>query len=133
MLIDTGPLVAIVDRRDGRHRECLNALKRTSGPLFTVWPVIAEAVHLLRRVPGGAAGLFNLIDAASVAVPNVEFDLAWLREFFDRYDDQRPDLADACLVQLAEMVGTRRMFTLDVKDFRVYRVSGKVFEIVPLD
>ena len=57
MLCDTGPLVAIVDRRDVHHKACLSALESIpQGSLITTWPCLTEAMHLAWRAGGVAPG-----------------------------------------------------------------------------
>lgn len=101
--------------------------------MVTVWPVLAEAVYLLRSVDGGAEKLLTLLEVARVQIAAQPLDGAWMKRFFSKYSDQRPDLADACLVHAAETLGIRHVFTLDRRDFAVYRVSGKMLEVVPVD
>ena len=46
-MIDTGPLVALIDRSDPHHRDCGEALAGIADPLGTVWPVLTAAMYLL--------------------------------------------------------------------------------------
>jgi predicted nucleic acid-binding protein len=56
----------------------------------------------------------------------------WLDAFFTRYPDQLPDLADAALMLLADRDGVDRIFTLDRRDFRIYRtLDGNALDILP--
>ena len=47
VLVDAGPLVALIDRSDARHAECVEVLESIHGPLVTVWPAFTEAMYLL--------------------------------------------------------------------------------------
>jgi predicted nucleic acid-binding protein len=59
-------------------------------------------------------------------------DIAGIRERMDRFQSLNPQLADACLVHLAEREGIDTIFTLDRRDFSVYRTGrGKAFRLLP--
>ena len=47
----------------------------------------------------------------------------WLMNFYERFGEHAPDLADAVLVYLAERDGVEMIFTLDFQDFAIYRTS----------
>ena len=66
VLVDTGPIVAILSGRDQYHRVCVEALKEMPGPLFTCWPVLTEAAWLLRRDWKAVEKLLNSIGAGFV-------------------------------------------------------------------
>jgi predicted nucleic acid-binding protein len=125
ILVDTGPLVAILARRDAYHEVCIEQLQRLPPPLFTCWPVITEAVWLLRRYPPAVqrllgsfdTGLLRLLELDGSAIP-------WIARFLDRYRKLRTQVADAALVYLAEREGFETVFTLDRRDFSAYRLTG---------
>jgi hypothetical protein len=125
VLIDTGPLYAIFDKRDRYHGSCLHTLKELGDAgIVTCWPVLTEVVHLLERAncTNAVNGLFNLFETPQWRV--LELDdgaVPWLRSFMSRYGDRPADLADAALCYLAESRGITAVFTLD-GDFSVYRI-----------
>lgn len=132
VLVDAGPVVALIDRRDNNHARCVDALRTIGDPLVTVWPALVEAMYLLDTWPEQAA-LWAMIEAGPIALaPLGDEDVPRLRELMTKYRDLPMDLADAALVQVAERDGYRRIFTLDRRDFEVYRVAGRErFTILP--
>jgi len=95
---------------------------------------MSEAMHLLNNIGGHFAQdvLWSYIMDALVAIhESVLAERARMRELMSKYKDTPVDLADASLVSAAEVLGVRRIFTVD-SDFVVYRLTGKLsFEIVP--
>lgn len=125
VLVDAGPFVALIDRRDDNHARSVDALKEIREPLVTVWPALVEAMYLLDTWTEQAA-LWSMIQAGPIAIaPLGEPDLPRLRDLMSKYRDQPMDLADAALVHVAERDGYRRIFTLDSRDFEIYRVAGR--------
>lgn len=126
VLLDTGPLVAILSQRDDYHRVCVEQLRELSPPLLTCWPVLTETAWLLRKEPftiqrlfqGFETGLLKLMALDETAAP-------WIATFLYRYRELGAQLADACLVYLAEHEKIETVFTLDRRDFSVYRLSDK--------
>jgi hypothetical protein len=133
VLADTGPIVAILSRRDQYHRACVEALRDLPGPLFTCWPVITEAAWLLRRDPTAVQQLLNSLDAGFLELlPLTTADAKPIASILKKYRDIRIQLADATLVHLAARDGLDTIFTLDQRDFSVYRLpKGKPFRILP--
>ena len=122
-LIDTGPLVALFDPKDAGHQRCVQALKSIRGHMHTTVPVLTEAFHMLDPGSQGSAALRAFISKGGVSV--WWLDQALLRrafELMDRYADHPMDLADASLIVAAESLRTRRIFTLDRRDFQAYRI-----------
>ena len=122
-LVDTGPLVALFDSKDREHDRCVQALKGIRGPLRTTVPVLTEAFHMLDPGSQGSAVLRAFMSKGGLSVWWLDStSLPRAFELMDRYADHPMDLADASLIVAAESLNTRRIFTLDRRDFRVYRV-----------
>ena len=133
LLLDTGPLVALLNARDRDHRRCTAALEEFRGVLLTTEPVLTECMHLLGRIHGGPAACLAFFDRGGAQlVPQSRDSLARCGDLMRRYADVPMDFADATLVALAEETGARRVFTLDRRGFLAYRPGGRGgFEIVP--
>jgi uncharacterized protein len=133
VLVDTGPLVAILSRADEHHETCVAALEEIPQPLLSCWPVITEAAWLLRGYPGAVQRLLGSIDGKFLQLlPLAGAEAAAIGSHMRKYDDLRPQVADAALVYLARREGIRKIFTLDQRDFYVYRgVRRRAFEIIP--
>ena len=136
ILVDTGPLVALFDRKDGQHQRCVRALKVVQEPIRTTVPVLTEAFHMLGPGSVGSDRLREFVLKGGLSV--WWFDGAMLArafELMDMYSDHPMDLADASLVVAAESLGTRKVFTVDRRDFEAYRVRRGhrhyALEIVP--
>jgi uncharacterized protein len=133
VLVDTGPLVAILSPDDAHHERCVSELHKMPKPLLSCWPVITEAAWLLRKSPRAVGQLLSNTDGNFLALlPLTGKEGLAIAELMKRYEDLRPQLADAALVYLAGRERIRTIFTLDQRDFSVYRGNGKrSFEIVP--
>lgn len=132
-VIDTGPLVAIVRSREKAHEACVKALKGLRVPLLTCWPVLTEAAWLLRTESEGRKALGGLIRSGSVRLVELDEEaLYWILDFLDRYASAGAQMADAALVYLAERVGIDTVFSLDRRDFSIYRTTdGRALSLVP--
>lgn len=122
VLIDAGPLVALLDRTDDWHRACVASLQALTSPPITVWPVLAEASHLLRASDQAQSRLLHWVEQGSIRLaPLDRDDVPRMRELMAKYRDLPMDLADAAIVRVAERERIGRVFTIDQKDFRIYR------------
>ena len=134
-LIDTGPLVALLDKGQGEvHQKCVAAQKNLVGPLLTTWPCFTEAMYFLQQLRGweGQAALWDFVGRGALFLhaPSDE-ETARMRALMEKYQDTPMDLADASLVALAESHGLKRILTLD-SDFYVYRINdSEPFEVLP--
>lgn len=102
-------------------------------PPISVWPAITEAMFLLRETANGQSALLKLLEEGAVVVaPLGTEDVGRIRELMTKYRDLPMDLADAALVRVAEREKIRTIFTVDRRDFALYRPKrvGK-FRIVP--
>ena len=133
VVVDTGPLVAILRESDEHHERCVVALSESAKPLLTCWPVITEAAWLLRNEAGAVRSLFEVL--ASDAVRVVELDdkaISWVGQFLERYSSSKAQVADAAVMYIAERHGIDAVFTLDRRDFSIYRLSsGKPLRLLP--
>jgi hypothetical protein len=133
ILVDTGPLVAIFDNEDAHHEACVQVLEGLDGPLYTCWPVVTEAAWLLRHSPRAVQRLLgsintNFVELLSLAGSEAEAVAALMK----KYESIRPQLADIALVYLAGRDGIETIFTLDHRDFSIYRANRRrSFHIIP--
>ena len=124
ILVDTGPLVALFDPQDRDHQNCRNILKKIRTPLVTTVPVLTEAFHLLSPSSQGSDRLRDFVLNRGMSVwffEQASVERAF--ELMEQYADQPMDLADASLVVAGESMGTRRVFTIDRRDFETYRLK----------
>ena len=120
VLVDTGPLVALLSRTDHHHAACIRQLNTLQTPLLTCWPVLTEAAWLLRHNPLAVQRLLESTSTDFLRVLELDDSAGpWLATFLNRYQDLGAQLADACLVYLAERENIGTVFTLDRRDFSV--------------
>ena len=134
MLVDAGPLIAIIDDRDDDHIRCVDALRGIAGTLRTTWPVLTEAMHLSWRRGDWPAQqrLWQLVERHQIDMVATNDDtIRNVAELMQRYRDAPMDLADATLVEAAELTGDRIILTLD-SHFHAYRLSrNRRFTVLP--
>jgi predicted nucleic acid-binding protein len=125
--------VALIHADDRHHASCRDALERIREPLVTVWPVITEAMYLLDFSAVAQDALWRLLERDAVKIlPLDAGDVPRMRELMRKYRDLPMDLADAALVRAAERERISRVFTIDRRDFEVYRPRGiRRFTILP--
>ena len=133
VLTDTGPLVAILSATDQYHEVCLQTVQSLRGPLLTCWPVITEAAWLLQSSPGAFERLLRSISDGIVEIlPFAGKEASGVVQIMKQDGSLRPQFADAVLVYLAARENIRTIFTLDRRDFSVYRSGRKgALRIVP--
>jgi predicted nucleic acid-binding protein len=128
VLIDTGPLVALLDRSDDHHQEVVGVLETIGDQLVSVWPVLVEAMYLLSFSWQAQNALCEMFETGAVRLLLLdESDIPPMKNLMEKYRDLPMDLADAALVRVAEREAIRRIFTLDRRDFGVYRLARKGF------
>jgi len=135
ILTDTGPLIALLDKRDNYHQNCIDALN-TMPPetLLTTWPCFTEAMHILGAVGGYRyqSFLWKMVEDVKLKLHDLTFsEIEEMNQSMEKYQDTPMDLADASLVVLAESMKFRQIFTID-SDFHIYRLSnGSMLEVIP--
>ncbi|HUK26648.1 MAG TPA: PIN domain-containing protein [Terriglobales bacterium] len=121
VLLDTGPIVALLDPTDSFHRRCADALAEVRAPLVTCEAVITESCYLLRRIPGAAEAVLHSVVTRDFLIPSGLSEAAvGVRRILVKYRDRKIDLADAVLIHLANEFETCDILTLDC-DFEIYR------------
>lgn len=121
VLVDASYLIAIYNRSDPFHRQCMQVNNSLTRPLVTCEPVIAEALHMLGRKPEAAVSILASIQQQLLLVPfNLSQSISGVAELMEKYSDTPADLADACLIHMADELNTGDILTLD-SDFRHYR------------
>jgi uncharacterized protein len=123
--------VALLDRSEQHHRECVDALSALEAPLITCEAVIAESCHLVRDIEGAAAAILENVDRGLFQIPyRLAGDASGVLKLLRKYADVPMDFADACLVDIASDYRTGRILTLDT-DFRIYRWGrNRPFELL---
>ena len=121
ILLDTGVIVALLDRSERFHSQCVEVLSELSGALVTCEASVAEACYLLRGVLGAPEAVVANVRSGVFQIPVRLIDQAKsVENLLKKYRDVPMDLANACLVDLADRLETGRVLTLD-GDFEFYR------------
>ena len=133
LLIDTGPIVAIMLDSDEHHEACVEQLRGIRGTLLTCWPVITEAAWLLRAYPEAIRRLLASFHGRPFELASLdETDLPAIAAILAKYASLGIQLADASLIHLANREQIESIFTLDRRDFGVLRLAhGKKMRLIP--
>ena len=133
VLLDTGPVVALLHAKDSHHPRCRQFLDHFKGEFLSTEAVLTEAMALLERVPRGPSAVLDFfLKGGAALVPQSRQSLERARELIEKYADVPMDFADATLVVLAEELGTGDIFTLDRRGFRTYRWGrNRAFRLYP--
>ncbi len=120
-IVDTGPLVAFLDRSEARHAWVSDQMRQLEPPLLVCEAVLAEAMFLLAGMPEAQDALLGLLDNGALRIGMHPGDhTRAVRALCRKYRDMPMSLADACIVRMAELFEGHSVFTLD-SDFAVYR------------
>lgn len=132
ILLDTGPLVALLSRNDANHQRTRQIFAQCAPPFRCCEAVVAEACFLMQKVHAAgpaevvalaARGVFEIAIAANEHWPNIE-------ALLKKYSNRPISLADACLIRCAEIHQESRILTFD-SDFRVYKwARHKKFDLL---
>lgn len=130
VILDTGPLVAAIDRRDRFHEWVKMEWNIIEPPLLTCEAVLAEACFLLQNVYNGKQAVISLINTKAIQIPfRLNEEVVQIGELLNRYQSVPMSLADACLVRMAQQYEGSFVLTLD-SDFRIYRKNRN--EMIPV-
>jgi len=132
VLLDTGFIVALLDRSESLHKTCARTIREVQAPLVTCEAVITESCYLLRNLSGASEAVIENIAAGIFQIPfQLSRETAAVKQLLRKYKDRQIDLADACLIRLADQLATADILTLD-RGFAVYRWGkNKPFRVLP--
>jgi predicted nucleic acid-binding protein len=132
VLCDTGPFVSLIDSNDSSYAKCRVEFGRFSGTLTTTWPVLSETLYLLTKQHLRELLWQFIFNGGVDIVGPLTGDLPRIRALMAQYADLPMDFADASLVVAAERLNLRRVFTLDRRDFLLYRPRNvAAFDVFP--
>jgi predicted nucleic acid-binding protein len=121
VLVDTGVIVALLDRSERCHARCVTILEDLERPLVTCEAVIAESCYLLRGLPGAPETVLQNVERGVFQIPfQLSRTAASVRSIMRKYRDLPADFADTCLIHLADELNTEDILTLN-GDFKLYR------------
>ena len=134
VLVDTGPLLAFYSEEDSYYETCRQQmLGLPLGKTYTCWPVIVEVAYMLRKRPQQREDFFESITKGYLAIIHLSArDLDPVKDIFTKYHDHAIDLADACLLHLADREEINTVFTLDRRHFEMFRkANGDALQLLP--
>jgi predicted nucleic acid-binding protein len=132
-LVDTGAILALLDRDDEWHHACVEAFRSVSFPLLTTEAVMTEVLHLSIRDFGRIGPAWELFDSDLVTLASLtDADLPDVRALMSQYEDHPMDFAAATLVHVANRESISLVLTIDHNNFETYRLAGnKRFTVRP--
>lgn len=132
-LIDTGAILALVDREDACHESCVDAYNHNRLPWLTTEAVLTEAFYLVRRNLRDDRAVWTLLRSGAIRMSAIaDEELPQIQALMAQYADRPMDFADATLVHLAARERLTVILTIDRDDFETYRLPGrKKFTILP--
>ena len=132
-VLDTGPWVALIDRSEARHAECVQWLKNFSGSLYSTEAVLTEVIYLLNfSTKAQCAAIDFVLKAVVEIVPASIESLRKAKNLMKKYADLPMDYADASIVCLATETGMQNVVTFEERNFTIYKLPKKKgFKIMP--
>jgi predicted nucleic acid-binding protein len=137
-LIDTGAILALLDRTDRWHQPCVDAFQQFRLPLITLPLITSDAVltellHLVGDDRRETEAAWKFILSGAVALMTIgDPELRDVHTLMSRYGDPPMDFSDAILVHLAKRESLTTIFTVDHSDFEAYRIDGqRRFRVLP--
>jgi len=134
-VIDTGAILALLDRNDRWHERCKSAFSQMRLPLLTSQAVLTELFHLVGDGRAEVDSTWKFVRSGALTLGTIEdAELPHLRTLMSRYWDRPMDFADATLVHLANRESLNVILTVDQADFATYRLEGnRRFRVLPVE
>ena len=132
-LIDTGAILALLDRTDRWHDSCVDAFHQLRLPLLTSEAVLTELFHLVGDTRSEMEAAWRFVRSGALVLGTIEnAELQHVHGLMSRYWDRPMDFADGTLVYLAKREFLSVILTVDHADFATYRIEGKrQFRVLP--
>jgi predicted nucleic acid-binding protein len=129
VLVDTGPLVAFLNKRDRFHDWTAAQWNQIAAPMLTCEAVVSETCFLLSGIKSGSNRVIQLIQRKILRISfHLEEHIDPVNKLLIKYQSVPMSLADACLVRMSELHSNSSLFTLD-SDFNLYRKNGR--QVIP--
>lgn len=120
-ILDTGALIAFLNKADRYHLWAVETSKTISPPLITCEAVLAESFFLIEKAGGGMWTLFDLIEREIVSISFSFSEMSNdVKKIMNKYADLPASFTDACLVAMSTVYADHKIFTTD-SHFQVYR------------
>ncbi|MCL2266351.1 MAG: PIN domain-containing protein [Treponema sp.] len=125
ILIDAGPLIALFDTDDNRHKRTHDFLYKYQYSFISTLAVFTEVSHMLDFSVKAQCDFYEWVMYKGIIISDInQHDMPRILELTKKYADLPMDFADATLVVSAEKTGIREIISLD-KDFDIYRLPGR--------
>lgn len=130
VIIDTGPMVAFLNKSDRYHDWALQQFSQLKPPFLTCESVISEVCFLLRNNEQGVQNTLSMLKRNLLQIDfDVQAEIAAVQSLMKKYSDIPMSLADACLVRMSEQLSESIVVTLD-SDFKIYRKNKR--NVIPI-
>ncbi len=134
VLVDTGPLIAFYSEEDSYHAACKKQMQMLPvGKTYTCWPVIVETAYMLRKRPMQRDDFLQTVRQGNLTILSLRaHDLEPVQEILAKYHDHSIDLADACLLHLADREEISTILTINHRHFAMFRkANGEALRLLP--
>ncbi len=129
VLVDTGPLVAFLNKRDRFHDWTAAQWNQIAAPMLTCEAVVSETCFLLSGIKSGGNRVMQLIQRKILKISfHLEEHIDPVNKLLIKYQSVPMSLADACLVRMSELHSNSSVFTLE-SNFNQYRKNGR--QVIP--
>jgi len=131
VILDTGPLVAFLNRRDTYHDWAVYQLSHIAYPVYTCEAVISEACFLLRKFHNGTESILELIKREVIKISfNLDEEIDSIKKLVSRYENISISFAEACIIRMSEQNRNSNILTLD-SNFKIYKKNrGNIIPVI---
>ena len=124
IIIDAGPIVALINSRDEHHRWARTKIRELNEPMLTCDAVLSEVLFLVSQSENGITRFTEILASGAIQSDFVtSANIHELAALIARYHTLPMSFADACLVRLSEIHDGSTVLTLD-SHFQIYRKNG---------